>query len=69
MQIYDRWGEMLFETNEYGVDDNSGAISIGWNGMIRGKGPAEAGTYVWVVKYTDIHKVPHQESGFFSLIR
>ncbi|MBN2597744.1 MAG: gliding motility-associated C-terminal domain-containing protein [Marinifilaceae bacterium] len=41
MYVYDRWGEMLYKTNEQGYKG-------GWNGQYKGK-ICPAGAYVWVV--------------------
>ena len=39
MQIYNRWGEMVFETDD---------LDTGWNGLVRGaRCPPE--TYVWII--------------------
>jgi PKD repeat protein len=46
MYIYTRWGEKIFETNEYG---------IGWDGYLRSGELATEGVYLWKawVKYVD----------------
>ncbi|MDM8161316.1 gliding motility-associated C-terminal domain-containing protein [Labilibaculum sp. K2S] len=41
MYVYDRWGELLYKTNEQGYKG-------GWNGQYKGK-LCPAGAYVWVV--------------------
>ncbi|NUO01791.1 MAG: gliding motility-associated C-terminal domain-containing protein, partial [Saprospiraceae bacterium] len=40
--IYDRWGEMLFEAQDFEVNDPL----IGWDGSYRGK-PMNSGVYIW----------------------
>lgn len=40
MYIYNRWGELIFKTNEIGFNG-------GWNGTFNGK-KCDVGTYVWV---------------------
>jgi gliding motility-associated-like protein len=46
MQVYNRWGEMVFESSD---------IHHGWNGMVNGK-YAPPDTYVWKI----IYQVPSQ---------
>ena len=40
LSIYDRWGHLLFKTNE---------ITEGWDGTFKGQ-PVQSGTYVWEIK-------------------
>jgi gliding motility-associated-like protein len=61
MTIWNRWGEMIFVTN----DPNEG-----WNGKKKNVGPIEQnGVYVVVVKYTDPTGVQINQKGFVTLIR
>lgn len=41
MMIFNRWGELVFETND---------METGWNGTIKGK-LAEQDVYIWRIKY------------------
>lgn len=41
-EIYDRWGELLFKTDE---------VTTGWDGNYKGK-PMEVGTYFYMVEYS-----------------
>ncbi|MFN3939681.1 MAG: gliding motility-associated C-terminal domain-containing protein, partial [Chitinophagales bacterium] len=41
LQIYNRWGELLFTSND---------ITLGWDGTYLNK-QQEVGTYVWVIEY------------------
>jgi gliding motility-associated-like protein len=43
-RIFDRWGELLFEAKDFGINTNTG-----WDGNFRGQ-PAMTGTYIWVVE-------------------
>lgn len=45
MQIFNRWGEKVFEINNVKPNEYSG----GWNGYYKGK-PAPTGTYVYLVQ-------------------
>ncbi len=60
LTIYDRWGSPIFETNE---------LEKGWDGRAGGNKIVQNGVYTYVVKYIDINKVPHEESGTVNLIR
>ena len=46
MQVYNRWGQIVFETND---------IHKGWDGKINGL-PQPNGIYVWLIKYKTINK-------------
>ena len=60
MQIFDRWGELMFETSN---------ASNGWNGTYKGK-LAEAGTYVWkIIAKEDAGTVIHDNYGNVTLIK
>jgi len=58
-RVYDRWGQMVFETSE---------IGRGWDGSVAGK-PQNSGTYIWMVSGRDFtgKKVIHK--GTAVLIR
>lgn len=66
MQIYDRWGEVIFETDKYSPSDPA---SYGWDGKVKGNYPAEIGVYTWLVIYFDESGVKHQENGSVTVIR
>ncbi len=59
MIVYDRWGIEVFRT------DN---INEGWNGK-HNDNYVKPGVYSWIVKFTDIYKVPHEKSGQINVIR
>jgi len=60
MQIFDRWGQLIFETND---------ATIGWDGTSNGK-YVPNGTYVWRIntkeEFSPIH---HKNVGHVNLIR
>ncbi|WP_207496237.1 PKD domain-containing protein [Aridibaculum aurantiacum] len=58
-RIYNRWGQLLFETREHGK---------GWNGTINGK-EQNPGTYVFVIQAQDYLGRPVQQKGTIVLIR
>lgn len=59
MQIYDRWGEQIFTTND---------IAKGWDGTIKGK-VAENSVYVWKAIVIDVQHKRHMLTGHVTLIK
>lgn len=64
--IYDRWGEIVFETNEY---DAEFPKLNGWDGKIKGNNYGTSGVYTWIAIYKDTKGAEHNRSGFVTLIR
>jgi gliding motility-associated-like protein len=60
MKIYDRWGEIVFESND---------IFKGWDGRIKGGSVGTPGVYTWVVSFRDNTGNAHTYSGELTLIR
>jgi gliding motility-associated-like protein len=61
MQIWNRWGEMVFETNN---------LEAGWDGQIRDTGEwAPQGVYVYVVSFTAPRGERQVFKGYATLIR
>ncbi len=60
MKIYDRWGEIVFETND---------INLGWDGRIKNGQIAPVGTYTWIVRFKDEQNIVHEEYGKVNIIR
>lgn len=61
LTIWNRWGEMIYETN----DPNAG-----WNGRKRNTGrDSPNGVYVYIVTYTGPRKNEFELKGFATLIR
>lgn len=58
-RVYNRWGELVFETNQY---------LQGWDGTYHGK-PADPGGYVWVVQAQDERGRTILQKGVAVLIR
>ncbi len=63
-QVYDRWGELLYESADFGVNDRT----AGWDGSFRGE-PASAGVYVWFVQVEYIDGVVETFKGQTTLLR
>jgi gliding motility-associated-like protein len=61
MRIYDRWGAMVFETDD---------INVGWDGRVK-NGPAPADAYVFIADYTIAggQGENQRETGVFTLVR
>ncbi len=55
MVIYNRWGQMIFETNN---------PAEGWDGK-----DAPAGVYSWVISYSDVKEKVYQTKGIVTLIK
>ncbi|HTB06263.1 MAG TPA: PKD domain-containing protein [Bacteroidia bacterium] len=61
MSIYNRWGEMLYQTND---------IERGWDGRVNGGGSiAQEDTYVYVVDIKDIFKQKHHYIGSVTIVK
>jgi gliding motility-associated-like protein len=59
LTIYNRWGSKVFNTNnplEY------------WGGECK-KVDCSAGTYYWVIKYTDVFDTHGEKAGYVTLLR
>ena len=59
LQIYDRWGNLTFETRDH---------NQGWDGRINGK-PAPAGTYYYWIRTQDCNGRVVRENGYLTLVR
>lgn len=58
--VFDRWGELVFETTE---------LDTGWDGTIRGK-PANGGVYVYLIRaYSYTSDEPKELKGNVTLVR
>ena len=59
MVIYNRWGEIVFESEGYDQE---------WNGRY-GDVECGPGLYVWVVTFTDLYGNEHSHTGNVTLIK
>ena len=59
MQVYNRWGEIIFETN---------ALEPGWDGSYRGS-PCAEDTYIFIAGYEGSNGEAIQEKGSVTLQR
>jgi len=67
MIIYDRWGEVVYETKQYDVDHPT---KYGWNGSVKGKiGGAKTDSYTWLVIYKDLKGIEHKNAGTVTIVK
>lgn len=63
-QVFDRWGELLYEVNDFAIND----LNVGWDGTFKGKN-MPAGVYVWYVEVDFIDGISESYKGQTTLIR
>jgi gliding motility-associated-like protein len=60
MLIYNRWGEVIFETYD---------ASVGWNGKYADFGYVPDGTYVWTIEFLEtMSDKRHYEQGHLNML-
>jgi len=59
MYIYNRWGNLLFQTNNLPVE---------WDGKTKNAESTE-GTYFWIIEYTSINDEKNNMTGNLTLIK
>lgn len=59
LKIFNRWGQMVFETSE---------MSKGWDGTFKGK-PQDIDIFAYIIKATFINGTTTEETGNISLLR
>ncbi|MFT5919009.1 MAG: gliding motility-associated-like protein, partial [Granulosicoccus sp.] len=59
MQIFDRWGELIYQTND---------INAPWNGYYKGT-LVEMGVYVYKIKVAELRGAKHYYDGQFTFLR
>ena len=60
MQIFNRWGELIFESN---------SPEQKWDGTTKNNNPAPMGNYIWKADFADIQGFKHSMNGQILLIR
>jgi gliding motility-associated-like protein len=63
-QVFDRWGEKLFETSNFEINNSK----IGWDGTFRGA-EMNTGVYIWTLEVEHLDGMPETLSGQTTLIR
>ena len=66
LYIYDRWGEVVYQTNKFNPENNK---QYGWDGRIKNRNFAETGTYTWYAVYKVTTGKEQQKSGSVTVIR
>ncbi len=59
MLIFDRWGEVIFETHD---------VDFGWDGTYNGR-PCQDGTYTWKISVADSQDHKHNYVGHVNIIK
>ncbi|MBL7937694.1 MAG: gliding motility-associated C-terminal domain-containing protein [Bacteroidia bacterium] len=61
LAIYDRWGELIYKTND---------VTMSWNGAKNNSGPIlKQEVYIWKISFQDINKQYYEKMGHVSLLR
>jgi gliding motility-associated-like protein len=68
LKIFNRWGELVFETTTMENDPEGNLRSEGWDGTLRGK-EQEMDAFAFVLHATFIDGTTHEEQGNITLIR
>ncbi|MCB0678266.1 MAG: gliding motility-associated C-terminal domain-containing protein, partial [Saprospiraceae bacterium] len=63
-QVYDRWGELVFEAGDFPVNDPN----IGWDGSFKGE-LMNSGVFIWYVEVRYVDGVEETFKGSTTLIR
>lgn len=66
LYIFDRWGEIIYETDKY---DPTQPEKYGWDGTANGHAIVPIGSYTWLVKYYDGDHIEHDRSGVVNVVR
>lgn len=61
MEIYDRWGELIFESHN---------MDVGWDGSYGAVTErVQDGTYTWIIRFLDLTRTKHERRGHLNLLR
>ena len=63
-RVFDRWGELLFEAFDFGINDPD----IGWDGTFKGQ-DMPPGVYIWQAEVVYIDGVTERYKGETTLVR
>jgi len=58
-QVFNRYGQLIYSSTD---------ITKGWDGRLNGI-IQPGGTYVWMIKGTDLTGAPHFKKGTVTLVR
>jgi len=65
MRVYDRWGELVFASEE---NHPASDPSYGWDGSFKGE-PVNPGVFVYVVEVLFINGTTEQIGGDVTIVR
>ncbi len=60
LKIYNRWGEIIFETTD---------MTNSWNGKTKSGKYVELGVYKWLITYQDENGIEYQKTGNVTVIK
>jgi gliding motility-associated-like protein len=63
-QVFDRWGEMVFEAENFDIND----VNVGWDGQFKNE-DMQAGVYIWNLQVEYIDGIIENMQGHTTLIR
>lgn len=66
LEIYDRWGEIIWQTNKFNKDKE---ISEMWDGRAKNNEIVPIGTYTWRCVFRDVFDRTQIETGVVNVIR
>ncbi|MCC6283509.1 MAG: gliding motility-associated C-terminal domain-containing protein [Saprospiraceae bacterium] len=70
VEIYNRWGQIVFETEDYQNNDdvNPGSTTT-WYGLNKSGQPFAEGVYYYILTYEDVDGNEKQEKGHINLLK
>ena len=70
VEIYNRWGQLVFETEDYQNNDdvNPGSTTT-WYGLNKNGQPFAEGVYYYILTYTDVDGNEKQLKGHINLLK
>ena len=60
MQIFSRWGEVIFLSED---------INIGWDGMSKNKNKSMMGSYTYYIEVVNVYNEFYKYEGIIKLIK
>jgi len=64
--VYDRWGQIVWETDKWDPDSPE---SFGWDGKNKHGKTAMTGTYTWICIFNDFNGLRYEKAGTVTLFR
>ncbi|MBU6341278.1 MAG: gliding motility-associated C-terminal domain-containing protein [Bacteroidetes bacterium] len=63
VEIYNRWGQLVFETTNYNNNSNN------WKGTTKSNQPLAEGAYFYILTFTNDDGIQEQRKGYINLLR